>query len=71
MTTERTTSIPFLLRFAELIPPELPLRLGYDASAQVSVVQVEHAWVAALDQRCEVHRSTKKTGVGQETTDDD
>lgn len=71
MTIDVRGKRPFLVRFAEGIPPASPVRLAYDPSAQVSFVLLDGAWIPTLDQRNDVHGATKITGVEVETTDDD
>lgn len=68
MTTDGTC-VPFLLRFSERIEPRPLVAHHYDAVAQLSLVQVRGVWVFAVDEKFE--SGTKKTGIGQETTDDD
>jgi hypothetical protein len=62
---------PILMRFAEAIPggPRVPFR--YDLVRQISQVNCNGEWVDAVDSTLTLEASTKKTGVGQETTDDD
>lgn len=67
-----TRQLPFLLRFGERIPRQAPPPITYDSSRQVSRALIDGRWVDAVD--CSGHVIggwTKKTGVDQETTDDD
>src|SRR5262245_2335281 len=69
MTTEM---LPFLLRFGEVIPPQDRAPIVYDPSRQMSRALVDGQWIDVADCAGELLGGvTKKTGVGQETTDDD
>jgi hypothetical protein len=70
MTTERRVR-PFLLNFSEKICESSPTAIRYDANEQVAYVLLNEQWLKALEQPHDVYGSTKKTGVGRETTDDD
>lgn len=62
---------PFLMQFAErILNDEMPVG-RYDAERQITQVRVGGKWIDAVDSECTLQGSTKKTGVGQETTDDD
>ena len=67
-----TSTEPFLLQFGEVLPrADLP-PVVYDPARQVSRVQIEGRWVDVADcGEAMLGGGTKKTGVGQETTDDD
>lgn len=60
-------TIPFLVRFSELIPPRDPIRLKYDESLQVSLVEINGQWV---DSCSVVIGETRITKIKSETTDD-
>lgn len=62
---------PMLLRFAERIVAEPKPSLRYDAIRQITLVNSGDHWIDAVDSGLTLDESTKKTGVGQETTDDD
>jgi len=62
--------IPFILRFAQRIPPICPEILVYDAERQVALVLVEGTWVDRLTAN-EQGAGTRITEVTNETTDDE
>lgn len=62
---------PMLMRFAERIVAEPELSLRYDTLRQITLVNSGCNWIDAVDSGLTLDASTKKTGVGQETTDDD
>lgn len=71
MKIDRTSpEQPLLMRFAERIEaaPNPPLR--YDALRQITQVNCRDRWIDSIDSGLAVDASTKVTGVGQETTDD-
>ena len=62
---------PFLLSFAEPIErTEEPVAIRYDPESQISQFWSGRCWTDALDSNGMLG-ATRKTGVGQETTDDD
>jgi hypothetical protein len=63
--------VPFLLRYWEPIARLTPRRFRYDATTQTVYILNPTGWVAAAEFPGDVFGSTKKTGVGRETTDDD
>lgn len=67
-----TSLVPFLLRFGEAIPPKDLPPITYDSSRQLSRALIDGQWIDAADCSNDVMGgATKKTGVNQETTDDD
>lgn len=69
MTTSRR---PFVARLAEPLPAaERPVIVRYDRERSVSQVLRADAWVDAVRTSAPLGRVTRKTGVDQETTDDD
>lgn len=72
MTTETQpvrVLTPFLLRFSEPLPHQEPVRMKYDRSRQVSLVEVDGQWVDATASNV-VAAGTYITKVQAETTDD-
>lgn len=63
--------LPFLLRYSEPTARQAPPPLRYDTATQTLEILTQAGWVAAADYPHEPFGSTKKTGVGRETTDDD
>ena len=71
MTTNRELQLPFALTYAERIERESntpPVR--YERDRQLSQVFTDGGWVDAVAHP-DVLAGTRKTGVPQETTDDD
>lgn len=72
MTTENQPELaltPFLLRFSEPLPPQEAVRMKYDSSRQVSLIEVNGQWVDATVSNV-VAGGTYMTKVQAETTDD-
>jgi hypothetical protein len=72
MTTETQTGpalMPFLLRFSEALPYQEAVRMKYDYSRQVSLVEVDGQWMDATVSNV-VAGGTYMTKVQAETTDD-
>jgi hypothetical protein len=72
MTTETQTGPslrPFLLRFSEALPSQKAVRMKYDYSRQVSLVEVDGQWMDATVSNV-VAGGTYMTKVQAETTDD-
>lgn len=62
--------VPFLLRFARLLPEMSYPPLRYDAARQVSQALIDGKWVDALDTDVEVMRESTFTRVRPETHDE-
>jgi len=62
--------VPFLFRFATLIP-ESPCRLlRYDTQREVSQVLIDGKWIDSSDSSVSLMDGTRLTKVPSETTDD-
>lgn len=66
-----TRTRPFAVRLGQRMPRESGPEIRYDAARELTQVCVDGEWVDAIDARIEVGHVTRKTGVDQETTDDD
>jgi hypothetical protein len=72
MRTEQSArGQPILMQFAERIVVEPNPSLRYDTVRQIMQVKSGDHWLDAVDSGLTLEALTKKTGVGQETTDDD
>ncbi len=72
MTTETQPELsftPFLLRFSERLPLQELVRMKYDSTRQVSLVEADGRWVDATDSSV-VALGTYSTEVRRETTDE-
>ena len=63
--------IPFILRFAQQIPPVSPEMLRYDAERQITQLLDNGNWVDRLAVGGRAGENTRFTKVKTETTDDE
>lgn len=66
-----TRTEPLILRFAEALPEVVSPPWRFSPSLQMAEIHVDGAWTPAIDHRGFSDGTTRKTGVGRETTDDD
>lgn len=72
MTTEAqhcSALMPFLLRFSEPLPPQEAVRMQYDSSRQLSLVEIDGQWIDATVSQVG-GGGTRITKIQAETTDD-
>lgn len=62
---------PFLTHSAELLPVERQSEWRYDTARSVSQVLIAGRWIDSVNAPESPQPQTRKTDVGQETTDDD
>jgi len=64
--------MPFVLMFAEVVPPQQGVPFRYNASRQVGEVFIAGQWIDAVDapNTAITSGATKFTEVRKETTDD-
>lgn len=63
-------SLPFIFRYAEVMPEQVSFPVRYDRERQLSQVLVSGEWIDSADVPFDIAQGTSITATRRETTDD-